>query len=106
MLQILTDTQKIALGPLKFTDAKGEPAPVQGVPVWHSSDDTVIALTVAADGLSAVATAGKPGTAQVSVSADADLSDSVATITGTKDFEVQAGQAVSIDIPTGTPTAQ
>lgn len=106
MSLILKDDQKVKLSILPV-DAKGNPAAVDGVPVWASSDDGVIAVIPSADGLSATATAvGKVGTAQVSVTADADLGDGVSNIAGVLDVTVVAGQAVSVGVTAGTPEAQ
>lgn len=85
-------------------DAKGNPAAVDGAPVWASSDPTVVSLV--ASGTTATIVAQKPGTAQVTVSADADLGTGVTTITGVLDVIVVAAQAVAIDIKAGTPVTQ
>jgi len=101
---ILTDVQKVALA-IAPKSAAGNPAAVDGVPVWSSSDETVLTLTVAADGFSAEAvTTGKLGVAQVNVTADADLGDGTKTITGVLDVEVKASEAVALDIGAGAPT--
>ena len=101
---ILTDVQKVALA-IAPKSAAGNPALVDGTPAWSSSDETVLTLTVAPDGMSAEAvTTGKLGTAQVNVSADADLGDGTKTITGVLDVEVKASEAVSLDISAGAPT--
>jgi hypothetical protein len=103
---ILTDSQKVALA-LAPADAAGNPAPidVSTPPVWSSSDDTVLTVTAAADGMSADAvTTGKLGTATISVSADADPSSATKTIAGTLDVQVLAGEAVSLGISAGNPT--
>lgn len=77
---------------LSITNARGEPAPVEGVPVWASSDETVIRVTAAADGMSAVVDTVAAGTARVTVSADADLGSGVTTITGvSEDINVTVG---------------
>jgi len=103
---LLTDTQEVDLS-IAPKDAKGNPAAVEGAPVWASSDPTILTVEAAADGLSAVAKAVGPlGTAQVSVTADADLGEGVKSISGTMDFEVQAGEAVSLGISAGTPREQ
>jgi hypothetical protein len=39
-------------------DSKGRPAALDGIPVWAGSDETVITVEPAADGLSAVVRAG------------------------------------------------
>ena len=77
---------------LAITDLKGRPAKVDGVPVWASSDDTVLAVTPAADGMSAVVDTVAAGTARVTVSADADLGAGTTTITGvSEDVNVTIG---------------
>jgi hypothetical protein len=105
MLQ-LTDIQKCDLS-IQIVDAKGNAAPVDGAPVWSSSDESVATVAAAADGMSAVVTAaGALGTCQVNVGADADLGTGVTTITGTLDVSVVASQATTVTINTGTPTNQ
>ncbi len=109
MLQ-LVDTQKCAVGVGAPVDAKGAPAQVQdGSVVWSSSDPNVATVTAdATDPLKAVVVAGLPGTAQINVSADADLGDGVTSIAAPAlDVTVLAGQAVALgSIATGTPEAQ
>jgi hypothetical protein len=104
MSLILTDVQKVELS-ISPTSAAGNPAPLDGTPVWSSSDESVLAITASEDGLSAVAvTTGKLGRAQVNVSADADLGDGVKTITGVLDVEVRVSEAVSLAVSAGSPT--
>ena len=99
----LTDEQKVALS-IDPRTAAGNPASVDGVPVWTSSDPDIVALEVAEDGKSAVATAaGGLGAAQVSVVADADLGEGVRELTGVLDIEVLAAEAVELGITAGTP---
>lgn len=103
MALILADNQKVALS-IAPKSVAGNPAAVDGAPSWRVSDESVLSLEVAADGMSAVVTStGKLGTSQVSVSADADLGEGVQTITGLLDIEVKASAAVSLDISAGTP---
>ena len=105
-MQVLTTTQEIDLT-AAFNDSKGNPAAVDGIPVWSSSDESVVTVVAAADGLSAVAkAAGKIGTAQVSVNADAERDAGVRNIVGVLDFDVQAAEAVTALIATGTPREQ
>jgi hypothetical protein len=105
MLQ-LTDIQKCTLS-VAFVDAKGNAAPVDGVPAWTVSDGTVLGIEPAADGMLAVITSQGPlGTCQVNVSADADLGAGVTTITGVLDVTVVASQATTVNIATGTPENQ
>lgn len=104
MLQ-LTDTQKVKVSVTPI-DAKGAPAPVQSV-TFVSSDETVASVSPDPnDPNGAIVVAGFPGVAQIQVTADADLGDSVANITGTLDITVVGGQAVSLTITAGTPEQQ
>lgn len=95
---------------LVITNSKGQPAPVDGIPVWASSDSTVLAVTPAADGMSAVVDTVAPGTARVTVTADADLGPGVTTLTGVSDDVVvtlgPSSQASIMTLNLGTPTAK
>lgn len=103
---ILTSTQKVELS-IQPVDAKGNPAVVDGEPVWATSNPDVVSLEVAEGGMSCTAVAvGPVGTAQVAVTADADLGEGVAHITGLLDLEVMAGAAVNLQISAGIPTEQ
>lgn len=109
MALILTDEQQVVLK-LSPKTAKGNPAKIDGLPTWSSSDPTVLTVTAdAADatGMTALAVAVGPlGTAQAQASADADLGAGVRTITSVLDIEVQAAEAVTLTIDAGTPTVQ
>jgi hypothetical protein len=106
MALILTDEQKVKLSVGFFTKA-GNPAKIDGLPTWASSDPSIITVTVSEDGLSADAvTAGPLGTVQVTVSADADLGEGTRLITGVLDIEVRAAEAVSANIAAGTPESK
>lgn len=83
-IDINTD-QRFADVKLAIEDSQGRPAAVDGVPVWASSDETVLKVTPADDGMSAVVDTVAPGTARVTVTADADTGAGVATITGVSD---------------------
>lgn len=104
-LLVLKDTQQcsLAIAPI---NAKGRPAPVDGVPQWATSDPNVATITPSANGMSAVVKANFAGTAQVSVTCDADLGTGKRNITGTLDVRVDAGEAVSVAITPGTPAEQ
>lgn len=92
---------------IKPVDAKGHPAPVDGIPVWLSDNTDVLSLTPADDGLTCVAAAvGIPGTAKVQVSCDADLGAGVTLLVGTLDVSVTAAPATTIVIDPGPPTDQ
>jgi hypothetical protein len=102
---ILTNTQEVDLA-IKPVDAKGNPAQVDGKPAWLSTDATKVTVVPSADGLSCVVKAANNGSAQVKVTADADLGTGVRTLTGLLDVQVVSGGAVSIGIVTGTPREQ
>lgn len=88
-------------------DAKGNPALVDGVPVWSSSNPAVLTVEPAADGMSATVKAvGPVGTGQVAVTADADMGEGVKSIIGTLDVEVKPGDAVTLTVNTGTVSEQ
>ena len=71
------------------------PAKVEGVPAWASSDITVLVVTPSSDGMSAVVDSVAPGTARITVTADANLDPGVTTeITGvSEDVNVTLGAA-------------
>jgi len=103
---ILKDTEQAVLNG-GFLDKKGNPATVDGLPVWSVSDATILSVQPAADGLSATIVANGPlGLSQVSISGDADLGEGMKPVVGTLDVTVVAGEAVSATINAGTPTEQ
>lgn len=67
---------------LTITDSQGRPAEVDGIPVWASSDETVLTVQAEADGMDATIVTVAPGTARVTVHADADLGDGVVDLVG------------------------
>lgn len=103
MALALTDEQKVALS-IEPKTAAGNPARLDGVPVWSVSDAEFLTLEVAPDGLSAVATTtGKLGVCQIQVTADADLGDGVRELTALLDIQLVAAEAVTLGIVAGTP---
>lgn len=82
----LLSTERVAFV-LTITNAAGQPAQVDGVPVYASSDETIIRVLPAADGMSGWVEAVAPNanTATVSVTADADLGAGVVPIAGASD---------------------
>lgn len=102
----MTNSQQ-ATASITPVDKKGQPAPVDGIPVWASSDETIVTVTPAVDGMSAVVAAVGPlGSANVSVTADADLGTGVSSIFGTLAVSVTQGQAVGLTITLGPATEQ
>jgi hypothetical protein len=94
----------LSIDPASIKDREGNPAAVQGTPVWASSDETVVTLQVAEGGMSAVAVSHLAGAARVLVEADADLGDGVKPINGSLEIEVTPGVAAAITITAGEPT--
>ena len=94
---------------LAILDAQGRPAAVDGVPAYASSDETVITLQTAADGMSGTVVTVAPSANPVrfTVTADADLGSGVSTITGvSEDITVTQGAsfaASSFQITFGAP---
>jgi hypothetical protein len=109
MAFVLKDGQKVPLA-LVITDADGNAAPVEGAPVWASSDVALVEVTVDPDDpMKAVAsTVPGPGLGIATVSAvvDADLGEGVASVEGRLDIEVVAGDAAIVNIEAGTPEAR
>lgn len=102
----MTNSQK-ATATITPVDKPGNPAPIDGVPIWASSDETIVTVEPAADGLSAVVKAVGPlGTAKVSVTGDADLSGEVKPIFGTLDVEITQGMAVGFKVTLGPAEEQ
>jgi len=102
----MTNSQQLT-ATIQPVDKKGNPAAIDGVPVWASSDETIITVVPASDGLSAVVAAVGPlGSAKVSVTGDADLGPGVSSIFGTLDVTITQGQAVGFKITAGEPTEQ
>lgn len=96
---------------LAITNSAGAPATVDGVPVWASSDETVVAVTADATGMAATAPCVAPGTARLTVTADADLGAGIVTITGvSEDITVtldpaQQASIVTLSLGTAVPRA-
>lgn len=84
-------------------DARGNPATLDGVPTWASSDEAILTITANPDGSARVAAVGQPGNAQVTVSADADLGEGVRTLSGLLDVSIVAGEAVALTIAASVP---
>lgn len=89
---------------IKLVDKFGNPAAVDGAPVWTLTNPALGSLVVAEGGLSAeFIPAGAVGSLVVQVSADADLGEGVKTIFGELPVDLLAGDAVSVVIEAGEP---
>lgn len=105
MATIFTATQQAQVS-LTIKDKKGNTARLDGIPQWASSDPNVMSVEPSADGMSAKVVAGQTGTAQISVTGDADLGSGVRAIVGVGDVEVVGGEASVIQLAFGTPSDQ
>lgn len=106
MATILKDDQQVTAS-VEYVDRRGHPADVDEAPSWSSSDETILTVTPDPDGMSAlIVAAGGIGSAQITVTADADLGDGVKPLTAVGDFEVLAGEAFAGNFVVGTPENQ
>lgn len=87
----------VAIGLIK--SKKGNPARIDGVPIWMTDNPAVLALTPSEDGMSCrVDAVGPIGAAKLSIKVDADLGDGFKYRTKVIDFSVVAGEAVEFDV--------
>lgn len=98
----LTDSQQVILS-LRAVDKKGQEATVDSV-LFQTSDESIAALVI--DGQTATVVAGGVGTAQVTVTVDADLGQGVTPLAGVIDVIVIPGQAVGLQVVAGIPSEQ
>jgi hypothetical protein len=96
----MTTTQQFTAS-ISPKDRKGKPAPVDGIPVWATSNDAVAGVVPSPDGMSALVVAQGVGDYTISVAADADLGEGIVTITGQDTGSVSQGTAVSVGIQAG-----
>ena len=93
---------------LTITNDAGAAAPVDGVPVWASSDETVLRAVPKADGMSGLVDTVAPGTARITITADADLGSGTTTLTViSEDVNVTQGpssMATTMTLTFGAPT--
>ncbi len=102
----LSVTQKAVLSVLPV-DIKGNPAPLDGAPVWDASDPSLINVIPSIDGYSAVISArGGVGHVQVSVRADARMGPDVREIIGILEIELVPAEAATLGIVAGEPMEQ
>jgi hypothetical protein len=95
----LSTVQKVLIS-IKPVDKKGNPAKVDGIPVWDVSVKGIVALFPAPDGMECDVIGVSPGGVQVNVQADANLDAGIKTITGTLDVQVTPAEAVGFAIQT------
>jgi hypothetical protein len=92
---------------LKITNDAGQPARIDGLPVWTVSDPAIVTLDVATDGMSAIAKAtGTEGVTQVTAEVDADRGEGVRPITAIGDIAVLGPEASVVEMTFGTSVPQ
>lgn len=98
---VLTNEEKI-LVTLNPTTAAGNPAVLDGVPVWTVVEGTAT-VEPASDGLSAYIVSGDVGASTVNIAADADLDEGeVREITDAIAVNVVAAEAAGLGLTMGT----
>lgn len=108
-IRMLIDTEQKVTASLAILTAGGQPARVDGVPTWEVEETTggdggdVVEIAISEDGLSATFTAVGEGTAQVTVTADADLGEGVRAITAVGTITVTPAGAATLQLAFGTP---
>jgi hypothetical protein len=106
MNKIIKSGEKFAVA-LSAEDKNGNPAALDGAPAWSLTDDTIGALVVAEDGMSAqFQSAAKVGTCTIQVHADADLGEGVKDLLGELEVIVMPGEAVKITLSAGEVIAE
>lgn len=99
-------TQRVTVAIQQPVDKFGNPAAIDGLPVWGTNEPDKLDVVVAGDGMSAVISAKGPmGTAQVTVTGDADLGEGRKEIVGVLDFNLLAGEATGFAFNVGAPEA-
>ncbi len=102
----MTADQKCRLTLVIKNPVTGKPAPVDGVPVWASSDDTVSTVEPDVDGMAAWCVGVIQGTNRITAQADADLGEGVTNISGLLDVTITPGALPVMEIQAGTPESQ
>ena len=97
-------TQQVKVN-VAFKDAKGNVAPVEGIPVWSATAPALVELVPAEDGMSCIVKPlGQIGDLQVQVNADADLGEGVIDIMGFLPVTLLPGQASVVELSAEEPT--
>jgi hypothetical protein len=92
---------------VEFKDRRGNPAPVDEPPTWAVDNSELLTLGVEPDGMSCVVIpVGPLGTANITLTADADLGDGSTPIIGTLEVQITGGTATVVTLVPGTPTEQ
>lgn len=101
---VMTDSQQVNIT-VKFVDKKGNAATVPNPPTWAVDNTELLAVTPAADGMSAdVVAVGPLGDGTVSVKALDNSGNTVAS--GSLAVTITGGGATTATLTPSTPTEQ
>lgn len=103
----MTSMQKFTVT-VEPRDPRGNPALVQGAVAWTVDPEGIVDIIPSSpDGISAeVIAVGPVGACVVTATADADIGDDVATISGALDVTVRAAQAATLAMLPSEPVEQ
>ena len=102
---VITDEQEVEVA-VQFNTLAGNPAKVDGDPVWESSNPGTVELVPVdpPDAFKRIARrVGPLGSSQISAKADADLGAGMREVAAVLDIDVIASEAVSASIAAGKP---
>ena len=106
MALTLTTTQEaeVLVG---YTDKNGNPALIDGTPVWAVSNAEILRIVpTPVPSVVIIQAVGPVGVSQVTVTADADLGEGVRELFAVQDVSVVAGEAVAAAINFGLAREQ
>src|SRR5262245_3802418 len=102
----MTSNQQVAAA-IAYVDSDGNPAAVDGAPVWAAGNPSILTIEAAEDGLSAVIKAAGPiGTSQVSITADVRMGPEIKPLVTMDEIEIIAAEAVAGTVTFGAPEDQ
>jgi hypothetical protein len=103
LMATINTEQKVQYTISPTTD-EGNPARIDGIPQWESSDTNIVTVAPAGDGMSCMAISGTvEGSATVTVTADADLGQGVRNITESQEVRVTLAEASKLGLKPGEP---
>lgn len=102
----LTNLQEVDVTP-EFLKADGQPAIIDGVPIWTNDNEDMVSVIPAADGKSAIIrTRGPIGTARVTVSGDTNPGAGIIELVGVLEVDVVSDGSMTVRWTVGTPRAR
>lgn len=103
---ILPIDKKLVGCTVSYVDAAGNAAVVDGVPVWATDRPDLLTLVATADGMGCdITPVGPLGTAQVTVTADADMGEGLRELVTLGSIDCVAGEAIGGTINFPEPVA-